>query len=216
MGRWGFFVSIEGPEGSGKSTLTSGIIKYLESKGYQVVYTREPGGTPTGEMIREVLLRGSEDMNPMTEAFLFLAARRENVVRNILPALRSGKVVVCDRYTDSTIAYQGYGRGLPIKILRRLNKLATLGVKPDLTLVIDVNPEKGFERINGKDLDRIEREAMEFHTRVREGYMKLAKISGRRVKLLDGSRPPEEIQKEAISLIIDRMKEKGKLRGEEI
>ncbi len=216
MGRWGFFISIEGPEGSGKSTLTSGIIKYLESKGYQVVYTREPGGTPTGEMIREVLLRGSEDMNPMTEAFLFLAARRENVVRNILPALRSGKVVVCDRYTDSTIAYQGYGRGLPIKILRRLNKLATLGVKPDLTLVIDVNPEKGFERINGKDLDRIEREAMEFHTRVREGYVKLAKISGRRVKLLDGSKPPKEIQKEAISLIIDRMKEKGKLRGEEI
>ena len=213
MGKWGFFISIEGPEGSGKSTLTSGIHEHLVRMGFQVVYTREPDGTPPGEEIREILLAGSGNIDAMTEVFLFMAARRENVVRNILPGLREGKVVICDRYTDSTIAYQGYGRGLPIKLLRRLNKLATLGVKPDLTLVVDVDPQKGLERIRGKEFDRIEKEDLEFHLRVREGYNKIAKISGRRVKLLNGSQSPDELLNKAISLIIDKMSQKEKVRG---
>lgn len=211
MGRWGFFITIEGIEGSGKSTLTEGIIEFLKSKGFDVVYSREPGGTKVGENVRNILLANGNEMDPMTEVFLFLAARRENVRKKILPALKDGKVVVCDRYTDSTIAYQGYGRGLPIKLLRRLNKLATSGIKPDLTLVIDIDPEKGLERIQGKDLDRIEREHIEFHRRVRDGYRKIARISGKRVKVLDGELPKEELLKKAISLVENRMSEKGKL-----
>ncbi|MEO0199155.1 MAG: dTMP kinase [candidate division WOR-3 bacterium] len=211
MGRWGFFLTIEGIEGSGKSTLTEGIIEFLKTKGFNVVYSREPGGTKVGESVRNILLADGNEMDPMTEVFLFLAARRENVRKNILPALRDGKVVVCDRYIDSTIAYQGYGRGLPIKLLRRLNKLATYGIKPDLTLVIDIDPEKGLKRISGKELDRIERENIDFHRRVRDGYRKIARISGRRVKLLDGELPKEELLKKAISLVESRLSEKGKL-----
>ncbi|MEO0242732.1 MAG: dTMP kinase [candidate division WOR-3 bacterium] len=211
MGRWGFFLTIEGIEGSGKSTLTEGIIEFLKTKGFNVVYSREPGGTKVGESVRNILLADGNEMDPMTEVFLFLAARRENVRKNILPALRDGKVVVCDRYIDSTIAYQGYGRGLPIKLLRRLNKLATYGIKPDLTLVIDIDPEKGLKRISGKELDRIERENIDFHRRVRDGYRKIARISGRRVKLLDGELPKEELLKKAISLVESRLYEKGKL-----
>ncbi|MEO0229981.1 MAG: dTMP kinase [candidate division WOR-3 bacterium] len=211
MGRWGFFITIEGIEGSGKSTLTEGIIEFLKTKGFNVVYSREPGGSKVGESVRNILLADGNEMDPMTEVFLFLAARRENVRKNILPALRDGKVVVCDRYTDSTIAYQGYGRGLPIKLLRRLNKLATYGIKPDLTLVIDIDPEKGLKRISGKELDRIERENIDFHRRVRDGYRKIARISGRRVKLLDGELPKEELLKKAISLVESRLSEKGKL-----
>ncbi|MEO0257824.1 MAG: dTMP kinase [candidate division WOR-3 bacterium] len=211
MGRWGFFITIEGIEGSGKSTLTEGIIEFLKTKGFNVVYSREPGGSKVGESVRNILLADGNEMDPMTEVFLFLAARRENVRKNILPALRDGKVVVCDRYIDSTIAYQGYGRGLPIKLLRRLNKLATYGIKPDLTLVIDIDPEKGLKRISGKELDRIERENIDFHRRVRDGYRKIARISGRRVKLLDGELPKEELLKKAISLVESRLSEKGKL-----
>ncbi|MEO0266354.1 MAG: dTMP kinase [candidate division WOR-3 bacterium] len=211
MGRWGFFITIEGIEGSGKSTLTEGIIEFLKTKGFNVVYSREPGGTKVGESVRNILLADGNEMDPMTEVFLFLAARRENVRKNILPALRDGKVVVCDRYTDSTIAYQGYGRGLPIKLLRRLNKLATYGIKPDLTFVIDIDPEKGLKRISGKELDRIERENIDFHRRVRDGYRKIARISGRRVKILDGELPKEELLKKAISLVENRLSEKGKL-----
>ncbi|MEO0247013.1 MAG: dTMP kinase [candidate division WOR-3 bacterium] len=211
MGRWGFFITIEGIEGSGKSTLTEGIIEFLKTKGFNVVYSREPGGTKVGESVRNILLADGNEMDPMTEVFLFLAARRENVRKNILPALRDGKVVVCDRYIDSTIAYQGYGRGLPIKLLRRLNKLATYGIKPDLTFVIDIDPEKGLKRISGKELDRIERENIDFHRRVRDGYRKIARISGRRVKILDGELPKEELLKKAISLVESRLSEKGKL-----
>jgi len=155
-------------------------------------------------------------MDSFTEVFLFLAARRENVVRNILPALREGKVVVCDRYTDSTIAYQGYGRGLPIKLLRRLNKLATAGIKPDITLFVDVDPKIGFQRINGKELDRIEREDIRFHERVQEGYHKIAKIAGKRVKVLDGTLPTDALLERAIDLIVARMREKQKIRGDKL
>ncbi len=214
MGRWGFFITIEGPEGSGKSTLTKGIIEFLKNKGYEVVYSREPGGTGVGESIRDILLTSSKEMDPMTEVFLFLAARRENVSKNILPALRDGKVVVCDRYTDSTSAYQGYGRGLNIKLLGRLNKIATSGIKPDITLFVDIDPETGFQRISRKNLDRIEKENLDFHRRVREGYLKIAKIASKRVKVLDGTLNPEKLLEVAISLVLKRMEEKGKLRGE--
>jgi len=216
MGKWGFFITIEGPEGSGKSTLTEGILRFFREKGFDVVYTREPGGTPVGEQIRGIILNNIERMDSFTEVFLFLAARRENVVRNILPALREGKVVVCDRYTDSTIAYQGYGRGLPIKLLRRLNKLATAGIKPDITLFVDVDPKIGFQRINGKELDRIEREDIRFHERVREGYHKIAKIAGKRVKVLDGTLPTDALLERAIDLIVTRMREKQKIRGDKL
>lgn len=214
MGRWGFFITIEGPEGSGKSTLTKGIIEFLKSKGYEVVYSREPGGTALGEKIRDILLISSNEMDPMTEVFLFLAARRENVSKNILPALRNGKVVICDRYTDSTLAYQGYGRGLKIKLLRRLNKMATSGIKPDITLIVDIDPETGFQRISGKSFDRIEKETLDFHKRVREGYLKIAKIASKRVKVLDGTKDPKELLRDALSHVLKRMDEKGKIKGE--
>lgn len=217
MGKWGFFITIEGIEGSGKSTLAKGLKLYLEDLGFKVVFTREPGGSNVGEKIRKILLSKEDSMDPMTEVFLFLAARRENVVNNILPALQDGMVVIADRYTDSTLAYQGYGRGLPIKILRRLNKIATKRIYPNLTFLIDIPPGRGLERKNADDFDRIERENLDFHKRVREGYLRLARIAKKRIYVLDGTRDPAEILEEAKQVLYKRLVEKKKikpLRGE--
>jgi len=217
MGKWGFFITIEGIEGSGKSTLAKGLKLYLEDLGLRVVFTREPGGSNVGEKIRKILLSKEDSMDPMTEVFLFLAARRENVVNNILPALQDGMVVIADRYTDSTLAYQGYGRGLPIKVLRRLNKIATKRIYPNLTFLIDIPPGRGLERKNEDDFDRIERENLDFHKRVREGYLRLARIAKKRIYVLDGTRDPAEILEEAKQVLYKRLVEKKKikpLRGE--
>jgi dTMP kinase len=208
MGKWGYFITFEGIEGCGKSTLAQGLKEHLESLGLPVVFTREPGGTEGAEAARTVLLDRTLHLDPWAELFLMLASRRENVVRNVLPALREGKVVICDRYADSSTAYQGYGRGLPIRVVSRLNKLATSGIMPSLTFLVDVPVNRGFERIRGREFDRFEREDPEFHARVREGYLKMARKARRRFRVLDGLKEKEELLQETKGIALERLREK--------
>lgn len=208
MGRWGFFISVEGIEGSGKTTLADNIYKKLKEKGFPVLLTREPGGTGVGDKIREVLLHSKEKIDPLTELFLFLASRREHVKEKILPALREGKIVICDRFTDSTLAYQGFGRGINLDFIRRLNKVVTENIKPDITLLIDLSVEEGMKRV--KDKDRIEKEETEFHEKVRKGFLSIAKRSGKRIFLINGNLPEKEILEIAFNKIIQRLYQKKK------
>lgn len=209
MGRWGFFITFEGVEGSGKTTLAQGLYRFLEEKKFKVIFTREPGGTEGAEAIREVVLDRRVELDPWAELFLMLAARRENVVRVIYPHLRDGFVVLCDRFSDSTMAYQGFGRGLPQKIISRFNKFATMNIKPNLTFLVDIPPERSFERIMEREQDRFEKENFDFHMRVREGYLKLARRARKRIYVLDGLKSPEVLLEEVKSITLERLREKG-------
>ncbi len=208
MGRWGFFLTVEGIEGSGKSTLAESIKDWLTTRGFDVVFTREPGGTPCGEEVRKILANPEFELDAWTEVFLFLASRRENVLKRIRPGLQAGKIVISDRYSESTFAYQVFGRGLPYKIVTRYNKTATFGIKPDLTFLIDLPPHIGLARLKGKP-DRIEEEQYDFHIRVREGYLKLAKRAPKRIRILNGELPKETILNEAIRILKLRLLETG-------
>lgn len=200
----GRFITLEGPEGAGKTTQARRLIARLKSAGLDVVYTREPGGTPTGEAIRELLQhdKAGEPLCPETEIFLFAASRAQLVRRVILPALAGGKVVVCDRFVDSTTAYQGYGRGFDIEQVLAINAFAIDGAVPDLTLLLDVPVELGLDRVHGRqqalfaDMDRIEREERAFHERVRGGYLALARRFEGRFRVIDATRSPEEVEQE--------------------
>ncbi len=176
----GLFIAFEGPDGCGKSTQIRFLAEYLEEKGLSVVQTREPGGSPIAEKIREVVLsRENEGMAAMTEALLYAAARAEHVHKVIAPAIEAGKIVLCDRFVDSSIAYQGYGRALGAKTVWRINEPAVDGYMPDLTVFMNVPPERAFERMNeNKEYDRLEIEDISFHRRVFEGYQELAKKPG--------------------------------------
>ena len=176
----GLFIVFEGPDGCGKSTQIRFLAEYLEEQGIGVVQTREPGGSPIAEKIREVVLsRENEGMAAMTEALLYAAARAEHVRKVIAPAIEGGKVVLCDRFVDSSIAYQGYGRALGAKTVWRINESAVDGFMPDVTVFLNVPPERAFERMNeNKEYDRLEIEDISFHRRVFEGYQELAKKPG--------------------------------------
>ncbi len=215
MARWGFFITFEGVEGSGKSTLASALAQDLENLGFKVVLTREPGGTPVGEEIRKVLLHRGHEMEGWTEAFLFFAARYQHVRRVILPALQNSRIVISDRFSDSTFAYQGYGRGVPLRLLQRLNKLATLGIQPNLTFLLDLPPSEGLQRKdrNHGEITRFEEEQLRFHERIREGYLKLAHRAKKRFRVLDGTQPLETLQQEVLTITLRRLREKGKYRG---
>jgi len=205
-------ISFEGGDGSGKTTQLRLLEKYLVSRGEVCLCTREPGGTTLGEMIRQVLLEGGrEEIISPTEIFLYLADRAQHVHEVIRPALASGRLVLCDRFTDSTLAYQGYGRGVDLDMLRRLNQVASHGITPDLTFLLDCSVEVGLSRTaqrlvsqeSGKGReDRFEREKAEFHERVRTGFLKLAQTEPERIYLLDASRPIQEIHEE-IRRIVD-------------
>ncbi len=214
MARWGFFITFEGIEGSGKSTLAHFLKDRLEALGFEVVMTREPGGTPVGERIREILLTPGLSIEPWSEVFLLLAARYENTRTVILPALQNGKIVLCDRYDDSTMAYQGFGRGLPLRLLSRINKFATLGIKPNLTFLLDLPPLSGLQRKSIDERTRFEEEQVLFHERIREGYLKLARRARKRFVVLDAQKAPEELADQAFLITLQRLKEKGKYRGE--
>ncbi len=207
MGRWGFFISVEGIEGSGKTTLARRIAEAFRALGVEVVETREPGGTPPAEALRKVLLDPRLTWDPWAEVFAMLAARRENVVKVIRPALQRGAVVVCDRYMDSTYAYQGYGRGLPVRVLARLHRHAVDHIRPHLTFLVDLPVEEAFRRL-GKDRDRFEQEDFAFHLRVREGYLRLARRARKRMVVLDGTSPPEQIFQQAWEMALHRYREK--------
>lgn len=197
----GIFITFEGGEGVGKSTLIARLARRLSQAGTLVCKTRDPGGTPLGEALRRILLETS--MSPQSELHLYLACRAELTARVIRPALTEGAVVLCDRYADATVAYQGYGRRLDLEEIHRLNRIVTGGLCPDLTILINLEPTEGLRRLHsdrgggpsGRALDRLESESPEFHARVREGYMALARQFPERITLLDGSLEAEEVEK---------------------
>jgi dTMP kinase len=191
----GKFITFEGVEGCGKSTQLPLLQTHLESLGYAVLVTREPGGTPIAEAIRSVLLNpDNAAMAPITELLLYEAARAQHVAERIRPALDSDRIVLCDRFADSTRAYQCGGRGLPREAVGYINEIATGGLRPDLTLVIDVPAEIGLARAaRSRPSDRIEREAISFHERVRAEFLKLAQEESDRVKVVDGEQTVDEV-----------------------
>lgn len=194
----GLFVTFEGVEGSGKTTVAKAIAENLHQKGLTVVVTAEPGTTSVGSQIRQLLATVSE-RTAWTEAFLFLADRAEHVAKVIKPALERGEIVLCDRFTDSTIAYQGFGLGLPLEWLTQLNSIATNGLVPDLTLLLDIEPEAGLKRSRQETV--FERRSLDFHQRVRWGYLWLAKQEPHRVKVIDASQPLESVLTQALRLV---------------
>ena len=201
----GILITVEGIEGSGKTTQLAALGAYLQAKGFPVRLTREPGGTPIGDAIRAILLRPDHaDMAPMTELLLMGAGRAQHVHEVLRPGLGRGEVLLCDRFSDATLAYQGYGRGLDLERVRWVNEAATGGLKPDLTILLDCPVEMGLERSwarlreDGKagEESRFEKEALEFHRRVREGYLHIARQEPDRVKVVDGGCPPEGVEEE--------------------
>jgi len=206
-----FFITFEGVEGSGKTTQIHRLKKYLTQKGIPCRITREPGGTPIGEKIRKVLLNPKfQEMVPLAELFLYEASRAQHVHEVILPLLKEGGVVISDRFMDASIAYQGYGRKVDLKWVERLNRLASYGIKPDITFLLDCPSDMGLKRAlqrnqrrKNKKEDRFEREQIEFHRRVRRGYLALAKKEPQRVKIID-TRQGEEKVFEKIRTIVDQ------------
>ena len=196
----GLFITFEGPDGCGKTTQMNLLANYFENIGKKVVLTREPGGKGLGEKVREILLNYEGDVSDRCESFLFLADRAQNIDIIVTPAIQRGEIVLCDRHIDSTVAYQGYGRGLDIKEINMLNNLATNGKKPDLTFVFDVDVETSMKRV-GKEKDRMESAGIDFHNRVRNGYLELAKQEPERIKVIDATKTIEEIHQKVVEII---------------
>ncbi len=197
------FITFEGLDGCGKTTQAKLLKDFLEKENYRVYLTREPGGTILGENIRNILLNFNINIHPWTEALLYLSSRVENslVIRE---KLKEEYVVICERYIDSTIAYQGYGRNLSIEKLKELNELVTFGLKPDITILLDIVPEKIF--IRKKVLDRIEKESLDFYYKVREGYLKIAEEEKERIFVVSGELLVEEIHRKILEIILRRLK----------
>jgi dTMP kinase len=200
----GKFITFEGIDGSGKSTQLRLTVEKLSSLGFPVVKTREPGGTVLGEWIREILLDPSVDeLDCTTEVLLYASARSQLVKETIKPALERGALVVSERFADSTVAYQGYGLGLPIDSITAINAFACNGVSPDLTLLFDVDPELARSRIQSRRVDRIECRDIEYYRRVQEGYLAIARREPDRVKIMDASVSIEEVKKQVSRIILD-------------
>ncbi len=203
------FITLEGPEGSGKTTAVEAAVKKLEEMGYQIVRTREPGGTPISEQIRNVILdKGNTAMDGRTEALLYAASRRQHLVEKVWPALKEGKIVICDRYLDSSLAYQGGARGLGIEEVLNINLFATENTWPDLTLLFDIKPEIGLARISAnanREVNRLDLEKIEFHNKVRESFLALAKRFPDRYVIIDASLSRDEVAKATMEAIISRL-----------
>ena len=202
------FITLEGPEGSGKTSQMPILAEFLRNAGYEVVLTREPGGTPVGDQIREVLMNlKNVSIVPRTEILLFLAARAQHVEGLIRPALEAGKIILCDRFGDSTLAYQGYGHQTDLGVLRTLLDFSTGGLKPDLTLLLDVPVEAGMERKmdNDTEWNRLDAKSEAFHRRVRQGYLTLAEEEPERWVVIDAVRSKEEVQAAMRKAILGRL-----------
>lgn len=203
------FVTIEGPEGSGKSSVTKEVVKILESEGHSIVLTREPGGTPIAEEIRNVILdKKNVAMDPVTEALLYAASRRQHLIEKVWPLSKEGKIVISDRFLDSSLAYQGGARGIGIDKVLSLNQYATDGFYPDLTLLFDIDPRIGLARIaanNNREVNRLDLEKIEFHDNVRKTFLELAKRFSDRYIVLDASKPFDEVVQDAYKAIKDRI-----------
>ena len=203
------FITLEGPEGSGKTTAVESAVKKLEEMGYQIVRTREPGGTPIAEEIRNVILdKKNTNMDPRTEALLYAASRRQHLVEKVWPALKEGKIVICDRYLDSSLAYQGGARGLGVDEILNVNLFATENTWPDLTLLFDIKPEEGLKRIAAnanREVNRLDLEKIEFHQKVRQTFLALAEHFPDRYVIIDASKSREEVARATLDAILDRL-----------
>lgn len=201
------FITFEGPEGSGKTSQAAALAEFLKEKGVDVLLTREPGGTPIGDQIRAVLSNlDNRAMHPRTETLLFQASRAQLVVEVIRPHLERGGTVVCDRYADSTLAYQGYGHGFPLEELRGLINFATGGLWPDLTLLLDIDVEVGLQRKAGTgEWNRLDAYDLEFHRRVRQGFLELAHREPQRWVIVDAAQPPQAVQAAVQKALLPRL-----------
>ena len=203
------FITLEGPEGSGKTTAVEAAVKRLQEMGYEIVRTREPGGTPIAEQIRNVILdKGNTAMDARTEALLYAASRRQHLVEKVWPALKEGKIVICDRYLDSSLAYQGGARGLGVDNILNINLFATENTWPDLTLLFDIKPELGLARISAnadREVNRLDLEKLDFHNKVRDTFLDLAKKYPDRFVIIDASQSREEVAKATMEAILSRL-----------
>jgi dTMP kinase len=209
----GVLIALEGVEGSGKSTQCRLLAEFLTARGHDVVSTSEPDGTALGTAIRTLFEAEGPAPTALTQTFLFMAARQEHVTRVIAPALARGAVVISDRYADATVAYQGYGQGMDVQTIRELNMLATGGVLPDLTLVLDLDPVAGMRRIRGRALDAFEKMDTAFHRRVREGYLEIARADKNRVVVLDADRDPDALHADVVRAVDELLARRGGVRG---
>ena len=196
----GAFITLEGPEGSGKTTIVKMIEKYLSENNIEYISTREPGGINISEQIRDVILnKDNVAMDARTEALLYVASRRQHLAERVIPAIKEGKVVICDRFIDSSLAYQGYARGIGIDEVMAINEFAIDGYMPDLTLYLDIEPEEGLKRIsknNEREVNRLDLEALDFHKKVREGYFKLLERYPNRIKKINANQPVDKVFEE--------------------
>jgi len=206
MNKKSFFITLEGPEGAGKSTQAGVVTDYLTDLGMDVVRTREPGGVSISEQLREILLKPGSAISPRTELLLYAAGRAQHTSELIMPALKEGKSVICERYTHASLAYQGYGRQLDKELIRTLNEVATMGLKPDLTIIFNISAEEGLSRVASSErtFDRLESENIQFHRRVRDGYLALAE-NDPNIEVVD-ARLPEKALSEKIIEILRRRK----------
>jgi len=202
----GIFITLEGPEGAGKTTQLKLLTKYLSDEGIPHVITRDPGGTSLGKPIRRILLDAKSTIGPVAELLLYEADRAQNVSEIILPNLEEGKVVFCDRYTDSTLAYQGYGRGIDLKLIEQINEVATQGLKPARTILFDIESSAGLARLHPSGHDRLEREAIDFHHKVRSGYLELSKQDPERWRILDAAAAMHMVQEELRKFVMEIVK----------
>ena len=212
----GTFITFEGIDGSGKSTQLRLLNNFLRAHGFNPLVTREPGGTPVGLRLRAALLDATEEVDPLTELLVFAADRAQHVRRVIRPALEAGRVVISDRYADATVAYQGAGRGFPPDLIAEIVQLATEGLKPDLTVLFDLSVEESTSRTtrrstgknsaNKAGRDRLDIEAVEFHARVRDAYLEIARAEPQRVKVIDASGPVEQTQERLREIVIPYFK----------
>ena len=211
----GLFITFEGVEGCGKTTQARALLERLRDNGLRAILSREPGGTPVGERCRDILLDiGNTGMQPATELFLYLASRAEHVAHVIVPRLQAGDIVISDRFGDASVAYQGGGRGLGIETVEALNQVATGGVKPDVTFLMDLDPRVGLDRLvkgrGEQSRDRIESEVLEFHTRVREAYIQSSRQEPHRFVVIDARLSREEIEAR-VNSSVDALLESGEL-----
>lgn len=196
-----FFISIEGIEGAGKTTCWRKLKELFELSRISSTFVREPGGTPLGEMVREILLKNDLTISPEAELFLYASARAQLVSTIIKPCLEKGEWVISDRYFDATVAYQGYGRRLNLNFVKEIALASTLHIIPSLTIIIDISPHTGFKRIDYRENDRLEKEGVEFMKRVRDGYLKIAEEEKKRCVIIDGERPFDAVFEEIRGII---------------
>ena len=217
----GLFITFEGPDGSGKTTQAQKLYKYLGHKGYSVIRTREPGGTKLSEQLRLILLSPSNRISSTAELFLYEAIRAQHIQELINPSLKEGKIIICERFSDATFAYQGYGRKIDMNMIKSLDDFATYTsdgadkILPDVTFLLDISPKMGLSRVvstkkgnKQRSLDRIEQENLKFHNRVKAGYLKLAQKYPQRIKVISAEDPKTEIHKKIIEYVEQIIKKK--------